>query len=162
MARRSRRYWLMKSEPTTYSFDDLLRDGRTAWDGVRNYQARNFMRDDMAPGDWVLFYHSSAKPMGVAGIARVCSTPYPDPSQFDPKSKYHDPASDPADPTWILVDVEPVEKLREVLPLSRLKDEAALADMLVVQRGQRLSIQPVDKQHFQKVLTLARAKTSLR
>jgi predicted RNA-binding protein with PUA-like domain len=152
----------MKSEPNVYGYDDLVRDGKTPWDGVRNYQARNSMRDDMAPGDWVLFYHSNAKPMGVAGIARVCSAPYPDPTQFDADSRYHDPASNPDDPRWFMVDIEPVEKLCEVLPLAKLKTDTALATMLVVQKGQRLSVQPVDKKHFQRVLTLAKAKTSLR
>lgn len=162
MARRTRRFWLLKSEPNTYSYDDLVRDGRTAWDGVRNYQARNFMRDDMAEGDLVLFYHSNAKPMGIAGIARICSAPYPDPTQFASGSKYFDETSDPADPRWILVDVEPIEKLNHVVALSDLKAERALGDMLVVQRGQRLSVQPVDKKHFQKVLAMAQAKTKIR
>ena len=97
------RYWLMKSEPDVYSFDDLLKDGRTMWDSIRNYQARNFMRDDMKIGDQVLFYHSNAKPPGVAGIAEVVSEPYPDPVQFDPASNYHDPKSDPDKPTWSFV-----------------------------------------------------------
>ena len=162
MARRTRRYWLMKSEPGTYSYDDLERDGRTMWEGVRNYQARNSMRDDMAVGDWVLFYHSSAKPMGVVGVARVCSPPYPDPTQFDENSKYFDATSDPDDPRWILVDVEPVEKLDTMVTLADLKASKPLADMLVVQRGQRLSVQPVDKKHFKKVLQMAKAKTKIR
>jgi predicted RNA-binding protein with PUA-like domain len=162
MARRTRRYWLMKSEPSTYGYDDLERDGRTMWEGVRNYQARNSMRDDMASGDLVLFYHSSAKPMGVVGVAKVCSKPYPDPTQFDPKSQYHDDTSDPDDPRWFLVDVEPVEKLDPVVTLADLKAERSLASMLVVQRGQRLSVQPVEKKHFKKVLSMARAKTKIR
>lgn len=162
MAKRARRYWLMKSEPSTYSIDDLERDGRTMWEGVRNYQARNFMRDEMREGDLVLFYHSSAKPMGVAGIARVASAPYPDPTQFEPKSPYYDETSDPDDPRWILVDVAKVEKLDAVVTLAALKAEEALADMLVVQRGQRLSVQPVDKLHFKKVLKMGKAKTRVR
>jgi predicted RNA-binding protein with PUA-like domain len=162
MARRSRRYWLMKSEPGTYSIQDLERDGQTMWEGVRNYQARNFMRDDLAVGDLALFYHSSAKPMGVAGISRVCRAAYPDPTQFEPKSPYYDASSDPADPRWQLVDVEYVETFAEVLPLSTLKADDELGDMLVVQRGQRLSVQPVDKADFQHILKLAKAKTKLR
>jgi predicted RNA-binding protein with PUA-like domain len=151
----------MKSEPSTYSYDDLVKDSRTMWEGVRNYQARNFMRDDMARGDLALFYHSSAKPTGVVGLMRVCSDPYPDPTQFDAKSKYHDPTSDPDDPRWILVDVEPVEAL-QMVTLADLKAEKSLSDMLVVQKGQRLSVQPVDKKHFKKVLTMAKAKTKIR
>ncbi|MCA9620476.1 MAG: EVE domain-containing protein [Myxococcales bacterium] len=162
MASRKRRYWLMKSEPETYSIEDLARDGRTMWDGVRNYQARNFMRDDMRAGDLVLFYHSNAKPMGVAGVAEVVGEPYPDPTQFDPKSKYHDPASSPDAPTWILVDVAHVETLPQILPLAGLKDDPKLEGMPLLQKGQRLSVQPVDKAHFKRVLSLAKAKTKVR
>lgn len=163
MARR-RRYWLMKSEPDAFSIDDLERVEREPWDGVRNYQARNFMRDEMAVGDLVLFYHSNAKPPGVAGVARVASAAYPDPSAFDPDSKYNDPKSDPDDPRWWLVDVEFVEKFVEVVSLDALKAEAdgPLEGMLVVRRGQRLSVQPVEKHHFARVLRIARAKTRVR
>ena len=152
----------MKSEPGTYSYDDLQREGRTMWEGVRNYQARNYMRDEMASGDLVLFYHSSAKPMGIAGVARVCSSPYPDPTQFDENSKYHDATAQEDDPRWILVDVEPLEKLDPLVSLADLKAQEPLNDMLVVQRGQRLSVQPVAKKHFKKVLTMAKAKTKIR
>jgi predicted RNA-binding protein with PUA-like domain len=162
MAKRARKYWLMKSEPNVYSIEDLERDGSTEWDGVRNYQARNFMRDDMAIGDLVLFYHSSANPKGVAGVAEVCREAYPDPTQFDRKHKYFDEKSSEDDPRWWLVDVKHVETLDEVLPLSTLKEDAKLDDMLVVQRGQRLSVQPVDKKHFKHVLKLAGAKTKVR
>jgi predicted RNA-binding protein with PUA-like domain len=155
----ARRYWLMKSEPDTYSIEDLARDGRTMWEGVRNYQARNFMRDDMKVGDLVLFYHSSAEPPGVAGVARVASAPYPDPTQLDRKSKYYDPKAKPADPPWILVDVEHVETFPAVFPLERLKADAALAGMLVIRRGMRLSVQPVEKAELRRVLRLAGAKT---
>src|SRR5690606_21639677 len=129
MAKRARKYWLFKSEPSVYSIDQLVADGRTMWDGVRNYQARNLMRDEMKPGDLGLFYHSSCDTIGVAGLCRVASEPYPDPTQFDPKSKYHDPGSKPDDPRWILVDVEPVERFDDVVPLARLKDDAALEGM---------------------------------
>ena len=111
------KHWLMKSEPYVYSYDDLVKDGRTLWDGVRNYQARNFMRDTMEVGDQVLFYHSNVKPPGVAGICEVASEPYPDPTQFDPASKYHDPKSDPDNPRWMLVDVTPVELLPRFVSL---------------------------------------------
>ncbi len=161
MPRRARKYWLMKSEPDVFSIDHLKKDGKTPWDGVRNYQARNFMRDDMAPGDLVLFYHSNADPPGVAGLARVASDPYADPTQFDAKSKYHDPKSTKDEPRWMLVDVEFVEKFDALVPLEKLKSDERLADMLVVQKGQRLSVQPVDKKHAKRVLSLAKAKTKV-
>lgn len=161
MARRARKYWLMKSEPSVYSIHDLERDGTTMWEGVRNYQARNFMRDDMKVGDFVLFYHSSAKPMGVAGVAEVCREAYPDPTQFDKKHKYFDAKSDEGEPTWLHVDVEHVETFDEIVTLARLKTESKLEKMLVVQKGQRLSVQPVDKAHFKHVLKLAGAKTKV-
>jgi predicted RNA-binding protein with PUA-like domain len=164
MARRSRQYWLMKSEPDVFSIDDLERKGREAWDGVRNFQARNFMRDQMAVGDLVLFYHSNATPPGVAGLARVASAAYPDPSAFDPDSKYYDPDSDPDAPRWWLVDVEFVEKFAEQVSLDALKAAAKkeLAGMLVARRGQRLSVQPVEKDHFVWVLRMAKAKARVR
>ena len=149
------KHWLMKSEPHDYSFDDLLRDGRTLWDGVRNYQARNFMRDAMEVGDQVLFYHSNAKPPGVVGICEVASGPYPDPTQFDPASKYHDPKSDPEDPRWVLVDVTPVEALPRFVPLQELRATESLAEMALLQRGQRLSIQPVTGAEFRTIVRLA-------
>lgn len=151
-------YWLMKSEPHVFSIDDLERAGKTAWEGVRNYTARNSMRDAMQIGDLVIFYHSSADPAGPAGLARVCSAAYPDPTQFDAKSEYFDPKSKPEDPRWFLVDVEFVEKFAEVVPLAALKAERALKDMLVVQRGQRLSVQPVAPRHFKRVLQMAGSK----
>lgn len=164
MAKRAREYWLMKTEPSTYGIDDLQRDGSEPWDGVRNYQARNHMRS-MAVGDLVLFYHSNAKPAGVVGVARVCRESYPDPTQFDPKSKYFDPKSDEQEPRWSLVDVEFVEKLADVLTLADLKEAAEdgpLEGMLVARRGMRLSVQPVDKVHFKAVLKMAGAKTKVR
>ena len=159
MAKRARSYFLFKSEPSVYSIDDLVSDGRTMWDGVRNYQARNLLRDAMKPGDLGLFYHSSCDAIGVAGVCRVCSDPYPDPTQFDPKSKYHDPGSSEDDPRWFLVDVEPVERFAEVVSLARLKADGALAGMMVLQRGSRLSVQPVERKHFARVLKLAGATT---
>ncbi len=155
------RYWLMKSEPDVYSIDDLAAEGSTYWDGVRNYQARNFMRDDMKVGDLVLFYHSNASPPGVAGLARVCNEGYPDASAFDSKSKYFDAKSDPDNPRWIHVDIEHVATFPEIVPLSDLKENPALEDMLVVQRGQRLSVQPVDKNHFEEVVRMAGATVTV-
>lgn len=150
----AKQYWLMKSEPETYSIDDLARDGRTHWDGVRNFKARNNMRA-MKVGDEVLFYHSSASPPGVAGIARVCREAYPDPAQFDGKSKYYDAKSDRADPRWSMVDVEFVAKAPEVLGLPDIKAEKALAEMELVRYG-RLSVQAVTKAEFERVKKMAR------
>lgn len=144
----------MKSEPDTFSIDDLQRQGHTPWEGVRNYQARNFMRDDMKVGDAVLFYHSNASPPGVVGLARVASAPYPDAAAFDPASPYFDPRSQSATPRWILVDVAFVEKWTAPVPLDRLRDDPALHGMLVTQKGQRLSVQPVERAHFVHVARL--------
>ena len=155
----AKRYWLMKSEPDTYSIDDLARDGSTCWEGVRNYRARNLMRDEMKVGDLVLFYHSNADPKGVAGVAKVKKAGYPDKYQFDRRSKYHDPKSSPDDPRWFLVDVEFVEKFPHVVELSMLKETPGLDGMMVIQRGARLSVQPVDKPHFDIVRRLGRRKT---
>jgi predicted RNA-binding protein with PUA-like domain len=148
-------YWLMKSEPSEVSIDDLAAaPGKTvAWFGVRNYQARNFMRDDMAVGDGVLFYHSSCPEPGVAGIAKVVSKPYPDDTQFDPKSHYYDPKSSKDDPRWQLVDVKLVRKTR-LLPLAEMREAAQLASMRLLQRGNRLSITPVTPQEWEAVLAL--------
>lgn len=159
---RKRSYWLMKSEPDVYSIDDLARDGRAEWEGVRNYQARNLMRDGMREGDLVLFYHSNAKPPGVAGVARICRQAYPDPTQFDTASQYHDPKSKRDEPRWLMVDVEFVERFEDVVSLADLKADPALEGMKVIQRGQRLSVQPVDEQHFRHVLKVAGAKTRVR
>jgi len=148
--------WLMKSEPDVYGIDTLEREGRTGWDGIRNYQARNFMRDGMRVGDDVLFYHSNAKPPGVAGLARVSKLGLVDPSQFDSSSKYFDPKSNPEEPRWVMVEVEYVERFDQVLSLEWLKGQAVLGEMLVVQRGQRLSIQPVTRRHFNLVVKAGR------
>ena len=136
-------YWLMKSEPDVYSIDDLARDKKTYWEGVRNYQARNFMRDQMKTGDRIFFYHSNAEVPGIAGIAEVAGPSYPDPAQFDPKSPYYDSASKKAKPVWYLVDIRFIEKFKETLPLERLKRVQGLEKMPLLQRGQRLSVQPV-------------------
>jgi len=138
------KYWLMKSEPDEASIDDLARapNKTLPWTGVRNYQARNFMRDQMRPGDGVLFYHSSCPEPGVAGLAQVVGAPYPDPTQFDPKSKYFDPKATREAPRWMLVDVKLVRKTR-LLPLAEIRQAPELATMRVLQRGNRLSITPV-------------------
>lgn len=149
----AKQYWLMKSEPETYSIDDLKRDRRTHWDGVRNFKARNNMRA-MNVGDEVLFYHSNASPPGVAGIARVCTEAYPDPSQFDKKSKYYDAKSKREEPRWDMVDVEFVAKAKEVVGLSEIKAEKALANMELVRYG-RLSVQSVEKKEFDHVKKMA-------
>ena len=141
------RYWLMKSEPSVYSIDDLARDRRTPWNGVRNYQARNFMRDEMQQGDRVLFYHSNCEEPGIVGIAEVCSKAYPDASQFDRKSKYFDAGSKPDDPRWLNVDIKFVKKTG-VLSLDDMRRHKTLADMRVLQRGNRLSITPVDAKEW--------------
>lgn len=148
------RYWLVKSEPGAYSIHDLERDGQTHWDGVRNYQARNLMRD-MKVGDRVLFYHSNADPPGVAGVARVVKEAYPDPSALDPGSPYFDAKSDPSKPRWDMVDLVHERTLAEVVPLARLRKERSLAGMPLLQTGQRLSVQPVEKKHFECILALA-------
>jgi len=149
-------YWLMKSEPDVYSIHDLKRDGKTSWEGVRNYQARNFMRDAMQVGDRVLFYHSNAKPPGVAGIGRVCSRPYPDPTAWDPSSPYQDPKSTEDKPVWFLVDVAFAEAFEQLVPLDQLKTDPALEGLMVTRRGMRLSIQPVSAAHFNHILKRGR------
>jgi predicted RNA-binding protein with PUA-like domain len=146
-------YWLMKSEPDEAGIDDALAaPGRTLpWVGVRNYQARNFMRDAMRSGDGVLFYHSSCAEPGIAGLAEVVSVPYPDPTQFDAHSKYHDPKSTHENPRWMLVDVRAVEKTR-LMPLAELRSYPELADMQILRRGNRLSITPVTPSEWQCII----------
>lgn len=151
------RYWLMKSEPDVYSIHDLEKEGSCFWEGVRNYQARNFMRDEMRVGDEVLFYHSNTKPPGIVGIARVCKEAYPDHTSWDPQAKYFDPKSDPQNPRWYMVDVEFVEAFSGTVSLQDLKIHEDLADMWVLRKGMRLSIQPVEKAHFTKIVKLGRA-----
>lgn len=149
-------YWLMKSEPDTYSIDDLEREGVNMWEGCRNYTVRNFMRDTMKPGDQAIFYHSNADPSGVVGLMEIVSTGYPDPTQFDPQSDYFDPKADPANPRWLVVDVKFIEKFSRTIPLSELKATPGLESMLVVQRGQRLSVMPVTDDEWEVVLSLAK------
>src|SRR5688572_25374429 len=143
----------MKSEPDEFSIDDLARSPRKTapWTGVRNYQARNFMRESMKVGDGVLFYHSSCEVPGIAGIAEVASAPYPDPTQFDPKSPYHDPKSKREAPRWWLVDVKLVQKTR-LMPLDEMRAQSQLADMVTLRRGNRLSVTPVTAREWKYVL----------
>lgn len=155
---RPRRYWLFKSEPETYGFDQFERDGRTHWHGVRNYQARNLLRDEIRVGDGVLFYHSNAEPMAIVGIAKVVRAGYPDHTAFEPKSEYHDAASDPRNPTWFMVDIECVGRMREPLTRERCKQEPALANMLLLARGSRLSVQPVTATEWRTILRLGGQK----
>lgn len=152
------RYWLMKTEPDVFSIDDLQSRGCTHWEGVRNYQARNLMRDEMKIGDLVLFYHSNANPPGVAGIARVCKDAFPDFFSWDAQSRYFDPKSTPDKPRWFMVEIEFVEKFDEIVSLAKLKENPALDGMLVIKRGMRLSVQPVEKEHFDIVIKMAEQK----
>jgi len=142
----------MKSEPSEYSIDDLKRDKVAPWFGVRNYLARNYMRDQMRVGDMILFYHSSCDAVGVAGIAKVASAPYSDETQFDRQGKYYDPKATKEKPRWQLVDVQFVKKCKEVIPLAELRREVALKDMIVLRPGNRLSITPVTEKEFGAVI----------
>ncbi len=150
-------HWLMKSEPHVYPWEQLVEDGSTHWDGVRNYQARNIMRDKMKKGDLVFFYHSNCKPPHIAGIAKVCKEAYPDFTAQDPKSKYFDPKASPENPRWMMVDIEPILKIGPI-GLPELKENPALEGMPLLQRGQRLSVQPVSPEHFSIVCKMAEKK----
>lgn len=162
IARRSRKtlrragvtYWLMKSEPNEYSIDDLERDRKEPWDGIRNYQARNMIRDDMKVGDQAFFYHSSCKVPSVVGIMLIATESYPDPTQFDPTSNHFDEKSKVEDPRWLLVDVEFKRKLDRPITLKELKEHPGLSDFRLNQRGNRLSIFPVSEEHWNLVLGL--------
>jgi predicted RNA-binding protein with PUA-like domain len=146
-------YWLFKSEPTTYGIDHLAKDGATAWTGVRNYQARNFMRDAMRKGDRGFFYHSSCEVPGIAGIVEVSRAAYPDETQFDRKSKQYDPGATPENPRWFNVELKFVKKTR-VVSLAELRSEKTLKDMQVLQRGNRLSITPVTQAEWDCIMAL--------
>ncbi|HNG93633.1 MAG TPA: EVE domain-containing protein [Acidobacteriota bacterium] len=153
---RERRYWLVKSEPEVFSIQHLNEcPERTAgWDGVRNYQARNFLRDDFKLGDQVFFYHSNAEPPGIAGIAEVVREGYPDHTAFDPTDHHFDPKSKPENPTWFMVDLKLVRIFPEVIALEKLKQTPGLENMLVTRRGMRLSVQPVTKEEWQVIESL--------
>lgn len=150
--------WLMKSEPSVYSFEDLKKAANktTLWEGVRNYQARNFMRDKMRKGDPVLFYHSNCKEPGIVGLAEISSeAAYPDPTQFDPDSNYHDPKATKEKPRWLVVDVRYVGELQRPVTLQEIKGDAELSEMMVARRGMRLSVQPVEPRHWRRIRKLA-------
>ncbi len=149
------KFWLMKSEPDTFSIDDLKSHKTSLWDGVRNYQARNFMMNDMRPGDEVLFYHSNATPPGIAGLAVVSRSAIPDPSAQDKNSKYYDPKASPEKPIWFCVEVKFKKKFKKLISLDELRSHRKLSEMLVLRRGQRLSIQPVTKSEYEYILELA-------
>ncbi|MBW8810862.1 EVE domain-containing protein [Lysobacter capsici] len=151
-----RRYWLMKSEPDTFSIDDLQRVDVEPWNGVRNYQARNYMRDGMKPGDGVLFYHSNTAVPGIVGIATISSEAYPDPTQFDPKSDYHDPKSSREEPRWLLVDVKFERKLKRTISLDEIKarSEQLGEDFALTRRGNRLSVLPVSAAQWKLLLAM--------
>ena len=153
----AKRYWLMKCEPEAYSIEDLERDGRAGWEGVRNFQARNFMRDEMQEGDGVLFYASNADPSGVTGLATIVKAGYPDPFAFKKGHKYYDAASKKESPTWYTVDVGFVERFPGTVSLETLKSTKGLENMIVTKKGSRLSIQPVTKSEYDIVVKLGRA-----
>lgn len=151
------KYWLIKSEPDAFSIDDLKNapGKKEHWDGVRNYQARNFMRDEMSKGDPVFFYHSNCKEPGIVGLAEVASGAYPDHTAFDSNQKYFDPKSDPKNPRWLMVDIRYKRKTRRLISLSEIKEHAdRLEDFALVRRGNRLSVMPVSKEHWDFILSL--------
>ncbi|MGB8636010.1 MAG: EVE domain-containing protein [Rhodanobacteraceae bacterium] len=147
-------YWLVKSEPDAFSIDDLKRNKREPWDGVRNYQARNFMRDDMRKGDKVFFYHSNCRNIGIVGIAEVASAAYPDPTQFDPDDSHYDPKSRSDNPRWMLVDFKFRRKLKRTISLDELKSCPELGDMALTRKGNRLSVMPVSESEWEFILAL--------
>jgi len=151
-----RRYWLMKSEPDTFSIDDLESVGTEPWTGVRNYQARNFMRNAMTVGDGILFYHSNCSPPGIVGTATVATAAYPDPTQFDPKSDYHDPKATQEEPRWHMVDVGFERKLKRTITLEEIKRHADVLgeDFALIRRGNRLSVLPVSAKQYHYLLSL--------
>lgn len=148
------KYWLIKSEGDCYPISQLKTDKVVPWSGIRNYQARNYMRDEMQVGDLCLFHHSNANPSGVYGVARVASKPYPDETAFDKKDAHYDPKSVRANPTWILVDMKYVSTLKHPVSLADMKREKSLEGMLVTKTGMRLSVQPVSEKHFKKVVLM--------
>ncbi|MEX0931241.1 MAG: EVE domain-containing protein [Candidatus Paceibacterota bacterium] len=150
-------YWLLKSEPSSYSIDNLQSDKKTEWSGVRNYQARNFMKK-MEVGDLVLFYHSNTAPIGVVGSAKVVSCAHPDSTAFDTNDSHYDPKSTKEKPIWECVDIAFVEKCKRVISLEEIKNDTKLSGMVVAQKGSRLSVQPVSKKHFERIVSLSKKK----
>jgi predicted RNA-binding protein with PUA-like domain len=153
-----RKYWLLKTEPTTFSFDDLWKAPKrtTSWDGVRNFQARNMLRDQMQEGDLVFIYHSSTDPTGIVGIAEVVRSGYPDATQFDPKDSHYDPRSKNESPSWYVVDVKAVEKFPEIVTLERLRQMKGLEGMVLLKKGSRLSVQPVSASEWKAIVAEAK------
>ena len=147
-------YWLMKSEPDVYPYSQLVEDGSTHWDGVRNYQARNIMRDDMKSGDLVLYYHSNTKPPHVAAVAKISREGYPDHTSWYRNSKYFDEKSSKQKPRWIMVDIEPVCELPSIISLASIRENDRCEGMLLIRKGQRLSVQPVEEVHFDAILDM--------
>lgn len=152
----ARKYWLVKSEPSEFSIDDLekSKNKTTYWDGVRNYQARNLIRDEMKKGDYVIYYHSNADPNAAVGYCEIVKEGYPDFTAFDPEDKHYDPKSSEDDPTWIMVDIKLKEKFKEPVELKSIKAQAMLKEMKLVQRGNRLSVMPVTKKEFETILKM--------
>jgi predicted RNA-binding protein with PUA-like domain len=153
-------YWLFKSEPNAYSFDDLVRDRVAEWDGVRNFQVRNWLKDDIKAGDRVLFYHSTTPPVGVVGTARVVRDGYPDHTAWDPASEHPDPRSTPDKPIWYMVDIEPERKFDEIVTLDEMRTVPELRDMMTLKRGNRFSITPVTKEEFDTIVRLGTGTSS--
>lgn len=147
-------YWLMKSEPDSYSIDDLERDRMQPWDGIRNYQARNMIRDELKPGDYAFFYHSSCETPAIVGVVKIASRAYPDPTQYDSRSKYFDPKSSEGNPRWYLVDVAFDRKLKRPVTLQEMKAHPGLKDFVLTRRGNRLSVLPVSEPHWNLILSL--------
>lgn len=153
------KYWIFKSEPSVFSIDDLIAapNQTTVWDGVRNYQARNFLRDEVKLGDKVFFYHSNNDDeTGIVGLCEVIKEAYPDPSQFDPNSKYYDPKATPQKPIWISVDIKFIKKFEKILTISQIKSHPILSTMLVAKKGNRLSVTPINEEHYQCILDLCK------
>lgn len=148
-------YWLMKSEPDTYGIDELIAKTPAMWEGTRNFTVRRFFRDEMQVGDMAFFYHSSCTPPGVVGTMKIVSEPYPDPTQFDPKSDYYDPKSTKEKPIWVLRDVDFVSKFKEIIPLSVLRETSGLEKMLLLKKGQRLSVMPVEQDEWDIIMAMA-------
>ncbi|MCB9206993.1 MAG: EVE domain-containing protein [Ignavibacteriales bacterium] len=156
----AKKYWLIKSEPSEFSINDLekSKNKTTCWDGVRNYQARNFLRDEMKKGDYVLFYHSNADPNAIVGVCEIVKEGYPDFTAFDPEDKHYDPKSKHENPTWIMVDIKLIEKFNSPVTLSEIKENSKLQNMRLVQRGNRLSVMPVEKVEFDTILKMGGIK----
>ncbi len=153
-----KRYWLIKSEPDVFSIDDLSKkkDKTTFWDGVRNYQARNYLRDEIKSGDGILFYHSNCEPNNIVGICEVVKEGYPDHTQFDPSSSHYFPKSDPKNPTWFMVDIKFTKKFSHSITLDEIRQNPKLKDMKVIQRGNRLSVMPVTKEEWDEIVKMGK------